>query len=97
MAPLEGNLRRASINLEHLPGKSGHHALEGLVGGVEGGAHGTVVLVALDDGVVGTDREHVLARLRRAAVDREGIRRLVDRAPVLQVHLVARLDLPVLD
>ena len=97
MPPAERDLGRPRVHLEHLPRERGHHALERLVRRVEARAHRAVVLVGLEDGVVRADAEHVLARLRRAAVDREGVGRRVDRAPVRQVDLVARLDLPVLD
>jgi hypothetical protein len=69
------------------------------VRGVEGRPHGTVVVVAgPDDGVVRADRHHVPGRLRGPSVDREGVGRGgLDGAPVGQVDLVRRLDLPVLD
>lgn len=97
MPPLEGHGRRARVDLHDLPGEGGHHALEDLVAGVEVVAHGAVVLVGLDDGVVGAHLEHVLARLRRAAVDAERVLGPVDRAPVGQIGLERGLDLPVLD
>jgi hypothetical protein len=67
------------------------------VAGVKVGAHGAIELVGLEDGIVRADLEHVLACLGGPAVDREGVRRRVDGAPVRQVRLVAGLDFPVLD
>lgn len=97
MPPLKHDLGRARIHLEHLPREGGHHALEGLVRGLEGAVCGAVELVRGDEGVVGADFEHVLGGLGLAAVDRELVARLVDGAPVVKVHLVAGFDLPVLD
>lgn len=97
MPPPERDLGRATVHLEHLPREARHHALKALVARIEARAGRAVEFVGLDDGVVGAHLQHVLSRLRRPAVDREGVGRPVDSAPVGQVRLVARLDLPVLD
>lgn len=97
MSPSETDLGRSRKHLENLPRKSGHHALEGLVAGVEGRVEGAVELIGFDDGIVGAHVEHVLACLGRTAIDREGVVGHVDGAPVFEFCLVGRLDLPVLD
>lgn len=97
MPPPKRHRRRAPVHLEHLPRKRRHHALERLVARVEAAAERAVELVGLDDGVVRPDLQHVLAGLRRAAVDAELVGRGVDGAPVGQVELVGCFDLPVFD
>ena len=64
---------------------------------LEAVVRGAVVFVGSDQGVVRADPENLLARLRRSAVDRQRVRRPVDGAPVAEVRLERRLDLPVLD
>jgi hypothetical protein len=56
-----------------------------------------IEVVGCDDRVVCPDIEHVLSRLRRTTVDREGIIWTIDRAPIGNVALEAGFDLPVLD
>ena len=59
---------------------------------------GTIELVRLAyDGVVGTDFEHVLTRLGRAAVDGKAVVGSVDGPPVGKVRLERSFDFPVFD
>lgn len=97
VSPPEAHLRGPRKDLEHLPRKGRHHPLEGLVAGVEGRVERAVVLVGLNDRVVSADVEHVLAALRGSAIDGEGVVGYVDCAPVFELGLVGRLDLPVFD
>lgn len=98
VAPLEGDDRGPAVNLEDLPGESGHHALEGLVTRGEVGAARAVPGVGrADDGVVRADLEHVLGGLRRPAVDGKRVDLRVHGPPVAQIRLERGLDLPVLD
>jgi hypothetical protein len=46
---------------------------------------------------VRSDLEHVLSSLRRPSVDSKAVVIMVDGAPILQVGLERRLNLPVLD
>jgi len=82
VSPPEGNLRRARINFDNLPGEGRHHLLEDPVASVEVDVGGAIVLVGGYDGVVGADLKHVLARLGRAAVDCEAVVGGVDCSPV---------------
>lgn len=97
MPPPEGDLGWSAVHFEHLPGKCRHHPLEGLVRLREIRRGRAVVFVGGDDGVVCADLEHMLARLRWAAVDGEAVVVVVDCPPVLEVHLEGCFDLPVLD
>lgn len=95
--PSKCHLRRPTIHLEHLPRKMRHHPLERLVARRKVLRCRAVVLVRRDDGIVSTDFEHVLCRLRRPAVDGEGVVGMVDGAPVGKARLEGRFDFPVLD
>lgn len=97
VAPLERNGRGAAVHLEDFPGKRGHHALKGLVALAKVVVLRVVVLVGRDKGVVSAHAQHVLARLRRPAVEAECVAGLLDGAPVGQVGLEGSLDFPVLD
>ena len=88
MPPPEDDLRRPSVDLEHLPGKGGHHALERLVRRVEGAVCGTIVLVGGDQDVVGASLDGFGTLGRRAAVDGQRVLASVDGAPVFDVRLV---------
>jgi hypothetical protein len=59
--------------------------------------HRAVILVGCDDGIVCADFEHMFCGLFRPAVNREGVFRMVDGAPVFEVCLKGSLNLPVLD
>lgn len=82
VTPFEGNRWRTAINLEDLPRKCRHHPLECLMRGCKVGMSRAVELVRGDNGVVGTDLEHIFSGLRWPSVDGEGIISMIDSSPV---------------
>lgn len=97
MPPAERHDGRPAVDLEDLPGKGRHHALEGLVARGKVRVPGAVVLVRGDDGVVRPDPDHRLSRLGRAAVDGKRVCLGIHGPPVGYGRLERGLDLPVLD
>ena len=97
MAPPKRHSWRPTIHLQHLPRKRRHHALKRLVALAEIILLRVVVLVGRDECVVGAHAEHVLARLRGAAVEAKGVARLLDCAPVGEVGFERGFDFPVFD
>lgn len=87
MTPSERYRWRTAVHLEDLPGKRWHHPLERLVAGREVGVFRAVEFVRRDDGVVGSDFQHLLRRLWRFSVHREGVVAMIDGAPVGELHL----------
>lgn len=95
--PAERHDGRPAVDLEDLPGKGRHHALEGLVARGKVRVPGAVVFVGGDDGVVSPDPDHGLGRLGWAAIDGKCVRLGVHGPPVGDGRLERGLDLPVLD
>ncbi len=59
--PLESHLWRTTVNLQHLPSRIRHHTLKCFVATAKVGVFRAIVLVRVDNGVIGSDFERVLA------------------------------------
>lgn len=97
MPPLESHHWWATVNLQNLPSKRGHHSLECLMAGCEVRVLGAIVFVGRDNRIVGADPEHVFGRLWRTAVNRKSVVGTVDCTPIADVAFEACFYLPVLD
>lgn len=97
VAPLESYNGRSTVHFQNLPCEGRHHPLERLVAGRKVGILRAVELVGRNDGIVGTNFEHVLCRLGWAAIDGEGVVGTVNGSPVGNIALEACFDFPVFD